>query len=318
MAKRLPPLNPLRAFEAAARLGSVSRAAIELNVTHSAVSHQVRALEQALKVKLLQRDGNRLKMTAQGAALLPGVSSAFEAISLAAANLDGSSTQGDLVISCVPALLAFWLIPRIGTFTEQFPGVRLRLIPSNEHACVHDRGIDLCIRYGDSDWNDCWFRLLTHIHLFPVASPTLLNNRPLRAVGDLADHVLLHADDGREWQTWLAAADAPEIARGPHHFLSDAHLAIEAATHGTGIALGDSMTASRLMSRGELMVPLDLAVPAADAFFVACRHDMRATPIVRVFIDWLFSAVEEGDAKAGIVTRPRGKRRSRPGSAKTQ
>lgn len=309
MANRLPPLNPLRAFEAAARLGSVSQAAGELNVTHGAVSHQVRALETALDVKLFHRERNRLRLTAQGAALLPTLSTAFEAIALAAAGLAEPSTEGDLVVSCVPALLAFWLVPRIGAFTEQFPGVRLRLIPSNDPAHIQDGAIDLCVRYGAGDWSDCWLHLLTRIQLFPVCSPSLLNTRPLRAIGDLADHVLLHADDGREWQTWLTAADALELARGRHHFLTDAHLAIEAATHGTGVVLGDTMTTSRLLSRGELVVPFDLSVPAADAFFITCRPEMRAAPITRVFIDWLIAAVEEDGTKAEARARKRGRRR---------
>lgn len=317
MANRLPPLNPLKAFEAAARLGSVSRAARELNVTHGAISHQVRSLEQTLNVKLLQRDGNRLKLTAQGAALLPSISQAFETISTAMSSLSTPSTEGDLVVSCVPALLAFWLVPRIAAFTEQFPGVRLRLIPSNEPSHVYDSNIDLCIRYGDQEWSDCWFRLFAHIDLFPVVSPTLLNKQPLRTVGELADHVLLHADDGREWQTWLAAADAPELSRARTHFLSDAHLAIEAATHGAGIALGDTMTASRLLSAGELIVPFELAVPATDAFFVVCRSEARTVPITRIFIDWLFAAVDEEYGKGHPTRRlrPAPAHRSGKGSA---
>ncbi|HMA14564.1 MAG TPA: LysR substrate-binding domain-containing protein, partial [Kiloniellaceae bacterium] len=283
--------------EAAARLGSVSAAAKELNVTHGAISHQIRKLEAAMKVALLERGARRVRLTPHGAALLPSVTAAFGEIAAATARMTRPSTGGDLAISCVPALLSLWLVPRLARFTEQFPGIRLRLAGSNDPADIFDPDIDICIRYGQGNWGDCWVRHWSDLELFPVASPTLLNVRPLRSVRDLADHVILHADEGREWQTWLAAAKALDLGRGAHHFMSDARLAMEAALHGNGIALGDTMTASSLMARGNLVAPFDLAVPAVDAFYVACRNEVTAAPIVTVFIDWLFAARDEEDAR---------------------
>ncbi|PTM93492.1 LysR substrate-binding domain-containing protein [Mycoplana dimorpha] len=294
MPSRLPPLNPLRAFEAAARRGSVSAAARELNVTHGAISHQIRALEEALGVTLFERSGKRLKLSSQGALLLPAVSEAFGGIAAATALMRQPATSGSLAVGCVPALLSFWLIPRVNRFTEQYPGIRLSLVASNDPAQVLSREVDVAILYGDGNWPDCWTRLWSHLRLFPVASPTLLNSRPLRSVRDLADHMLLHGDrDGREWNTWFAAADAIDLPRGPQLFTSDARLSTEAALHGQGVALGDTITAAQLIARGELVVPFDLTVPANDAFYVACRHEVRAAPIARVFIDWLFTSLEE-------------------------
>ena len=120
MRKRLPPLNPLRAFEATARHGSLTLAAGELNVTHGAVSHQVRTLELMLKVKLFQRVGRRLKLTPNGAELLPAVSSAFDGIAAATARVTRPATSGELAVSCVPAVLSLWLIPRLGGFMAQY------------------------------------------------------------------------------------------------------------------------------------------------------------------------------------------------------
>jgi LysR family glycine cleavage system transcriptional activator len=221
------------------------------------------------------------------------------------------ATGGDLAVSCVPALLSLWLVPRLGRFTEQFPGIRLRLRGSNDPGDVFDPDIDVCIRYGQGQWNDCWVREWTEIQLFPVASPSLLNTRPLRAVKDLAHHVILHADGGREWQTWLTAAKALELGRGPHHFMGDARLAMDAALSGNGVALGDNMTASRLMANGSLVAPFDMAVPAVDRFYVACRNEVKAAPIVGVFIDWLFAARDEEDARAEL--QGAGRRTLRPG-----
>jgi LysR family glycine cleavage system transcriptional activator len=312
MESRLPPLNPLRAFEATARRGAVSAAARELNVTHGAVSHQIRALEESLGTALFERGGKRLKLTPQGALLLPAVTSAFGEIAAATALMRRPETSGELTITCVPALLSLWLIPRLNTFTDQFPGVRVSLIASNDPEQLRSHDADVCVLYGDGNWPDCWTRLWSHLRLFPIASPTLLNSRPLRSLRDLADHTLFHGDDGREWNTWLSAADAIDLARGRQHFMSDARLSTEAALHGQGIALGDTITASSLIARGELVVPFDLTVPANDAFYVACRQSVRQAPIVKVFIDWLFASLEdnlpEPQTSARLLLRGRGGR----------
>lgn len=292
MSNRLPPLNPLRAFEAAARRGSISAAARELNVTHGAVSHQIKTLEETLKAALFERGGKRLKLTPQGALLLPAVSSAFDGIAAATALMNRPSTSGRLRISCVPALLSLWLIPRMNSFSEQYPEISLTLTSSNDADLIHSPDVDVAILYGHGGWRDCWTRQWSTLQLFPVVSPSLLNSRPLRSIRDLRDHVLLHGDDGREWNTWLAAADQLDLPRGREHFMSDARLSTEAARHGQGVALGDSITASSLIAAGELIIPFDLSVPASDAFYVATRNEMRAAPIVRVFIDWLFSTLE--------------------------
>ncbi|WEX76737.1 LysR substrate-binding domain-containing protein [Sinorhizobium numidicum] len=292
MSSRLPPLNPLRAFEATARRGSVSAAARELNVTHGAVSHQIRALELSFNATLFERGGKRLRLTPQGALLLPAVTHAFAEIAAATAAMTRPATSGELRITCVPALLSFWMIPRLHQFTEQFPDVQLTLIASNDEAHLHSPDVDICLLYGDGNWSGCWAKLWSRLELFPVVSPTLLNMRPLRSIRDLRDHVMLHGDDGREWNTWLTAADATDLQRGRQHFMSDARLSTEAALHNQGVALGDTITAGSLIARGELIAPFDLTVPANDAFFVACRNEVRAAPIVRVFIDWLFAALE--------------------------
>lgn len=297
VSKRLPPLNPLRAFEVTARHLSVSRAAAELHVTHGAVSHQIRALETALKVQLFERRGGRLALSAHGAALLPVVAGAFDSIAEAVALLTRPTTEGELVVSCVQAVASFWLVPRLGSFTERHPGVRLKLIASNDPREIYSDRVDLALVYGDGHCPDRVVEPWTDIALFPVCSPTLANSRPLREVADLANHVLLHGDDGREWNSWLAAARAPTLAYGRRHFMSNAHLALEAAINGLGVALGDTVTVSRLLADGRLIVPFDLAVPAPDAFFIVTRSELRNTPMVRAFIDWLFAERVRDEAR---------------------
>src|SRR5690606_29259894 len=123
----------------------------------------------------------------------------------------------------------------LGSFTAQFPEIRLTLDASNETQALRRPEVDVCILYGDGNWPDCWLKRWSHLDLFPVISPTLINSRPVRTIRDLGAHVMLHADDGREWQQWLAAADALDLSRGPQHHFSDARLALEAAVHGHGI-----------------------------------------------------------------------------------
>jgi Transcriptional regulator len=310
MSQRLPPLNPLRAFEAAARCGSITAAARELKVTHGAVSHQIKTLEETLKATLFERGGKRLRLTPQGALLLPAVTTAFDGIASATALLNRPTTSGNLRISCVPALLSLWLIPRMHTFSEQYPDISLTLTSNNDPTLLYSPDIDVAILYGPGGWKDCWTRLWSTLDLFPVVSPSLLNSRPLRSIRDLREHVLLHGDDGREWNTWLAAADQLDMPRAREHFMSDARLSTEAARHGQGVALGDSITASSLIASGELIIPFDLAVPASDAFYVASRNEARAAPIVRVFIDWLFSTIEAEQASRpspSLRAAPRGR-----------
>jgi LysR family glycine cleavage system transcriptional activator len=297
MSRRLPPLNPLRAFEATARHGSLTKAAGELNVTHGAISHQIRALEATLKVKLLERSGARLKLTPQGAELLPAVTGAFESIASATARMTRPTSSGKLTVSCVPALLSLWLVPRIGGFTAQYPGISLSLNASNDPREIHAPDVDVCMLYGDGSWTDCWLKKWSTLELFPVVSPTLINNRPIRSVRDLSDHVLLHADDGREWHTWLAAADALDVKPVQQHRMSGASLTTEAAVHGHGLALGDSVTASGMLAKGQLVTPFNLSVPAVDAFYIVCRNEVKSAPIAQVFIDWLFAEREELPAR---------------------
>jgi LysR family transcriptional regulator, glycine cleavage system transcriptional activator len=303
MKKRLPPLNPLRAFEATARHGSLTLAAAELNVTHGAVSHQIRTLELTLKVKLFQRVGRRLKLTPNGAELLPAVSSAFDGIAAAAARLTRPATSGELAVSCVPAVLSLWLIPRLRSFLARYPEVRLRLIGSNDRGDLRSPDIDICFHYSDGDWRDCWYRKWSDVLLFPVVSPTLINERPIHSTRDLAGHVLLHGDDGREWQTWLAAADSLRLSPTNQHRFSDARLATEAALNGHGVALGDTVTASGFLANGRLVAPFKLSVPAVEAFYVACRNEVKSVPVAAAFIDWLFD--ESADLPPGKPTRPR-------------
>ena len=308
MRKRLPPLNPLRAFEATARHLSVSRAAKELNVTPGAVSHQVRALEEALRVKLFRRTGGHLQLSSHGSAYHPAIAGAFDSIAEASALLTRQKTEGDLVVSCVQALASFWLIPRIGTFAERYPDIRLKLVAAEE---ADPAEVDLAIRYGGGPWPGFHAQMWSHVELFPVCSPTLVNQKPLRSVADLGAHTLLHGDeDGSEWQMWLHAAHAPTMVGARYFKLSNWHLAIEAAIHGQGITLGDSITTSRLLADGKLIAPFGITVPASGAFYIVCRNELRNAATLRAFTDWLNSELVPEKRIAPLAKKPRARAKS--------
>jgi LysR family glycine cleavage system transcriptional activator len=318
MAKKLPPLNPLRAFEAAARHLSMSRAAAELNVTHGAVSHQVRSLERTLKTKLLLRDGNALQLSPQGEALLPRVTAAFASITDAVAELTQPMAEGDLAIACLPSLMTFWLLPRLNRFARRHPGIRLKLTATNDKKRVSAQDSDVWITYGVEAWPNRDWKLWFEPSLFPVCSPALINTRPIRSIDDLRVHALLHADDGREWTTWLNAAGLPEPAVESRHVMSDANLATLAAIYGHGIALCDSLTGVDLLAEGRLVVPIDLKITAPEAFYIVYRRELGRSPLLRTFIDWLFAETQAhrplpdfGTLRARALRKPRKRQRRR-------
>lgn len=289
MTGRLPPLVSLRAFEATVRCGSVSAAARELHVTHGAISHQLKALEESLGVALFERNGRRLKITSTGALFFPAVSEAFSQISAAASLTKHPSTEGTLRISCSPALLTSWLIPRIGAFSDRYPEISLVLTPNMGSGLLAAGEVDVAVIHGNNEGHGFWTRLWRRYDLFPVASPALLNARPVRTIADLRDHAMLHADGGQEWRAWLAAADALDLKPGRQHWFADAHLAMEAARLGQGVAMGDSITLADQISGGQVILPFDLHIAAQDAYYVCAQPQTQDAPIVRAFVEWFFS-----------------------------
>ncbi|MGY6633999.1 MAG: LysR substrate-binding domain-containing protein [Alkalilacustris sp.] len=291
MHPRLPPLNPLRSFEAVARLRSFKRAAEELHVTQGAVSHQVRALEDALGQILLHRLGNRVALTPAGAALLPATSTAFDGIRGAMETIGGVRREGELTVSCVPGFLSGWLLPNLGQFLAKHPEIRLTVLPSNDVAGPVGVPPEVMIRYGSGRWPDRWVSFLSHVDLFPVCSPDLLASRPLAAVTDLANHCLLHAGSRLEWNNWLTAHDALDLAPERGHSFGDAMLATRAAARGLGVALGDRISVGALLDSGRLTAPLPLSARAVHDFYVTCRSEVLALPQVSAFLDWLHAEV---------------------------
>jgi LysR family glycine cleavage system transcriptional activator len=289
---RLPPLNALRAFDATARHLTVVKAADELNVTPSAVSHQLRTLEDALGVQLFSRNKTHLKLTSHGEALLPSVRSAFQLIADAAAKLGDPVMVGNLVVSTPVGFSSRVLTRHIGEFLSAYPDVQFKLIASNDDKEVYSPGVDLCIRYGTGIWPDRQVSLLTHVELFPVCSPAMINGQlGIRTVDELRGHPLLCEDSGAEWTRWLLGAGMP-VAGFRMTEMGNAHIAMEAAVHGQGAALGDSLLVGDDLAEGRLVRLFDSSVPAKHAYYLVCRHEMCESPLVAAFTEWILTRVQ--------------------------
>lgn len=264
--RRLPSLNMLRAFEAAARHRSVTRAAEELHVTQSAVSHQIKALEVWLGVALVTREGRRLALTSEGAAYLPSLSGAFDLMADATARVGRQSRRHTLSVNAMPTLAAQWLIPRLSTFCAGVQ-VDVQLATTVSVLDFGPAAFDVSIRCLSAEelamlrarpgWQDVRFGAFLPDALTPVCSPVLLARSPaLNKPADLAHHTLLHSrSTPMVWRDWLAAARVGKLRPAGEAVFDHAHLAVQAAMQGMGFALGNPDLVADSVASGLLAMP---------------------------------------------------------------
>ncbi len=299
MARRLPPLNALRAFEAAARHLSFTRAAAELHVTQAAISHQVKALEQHLGRKLFRRLNRALLLTDDAQAYLPSVSRAFTLLNEATGNLLSKKSPGPLTVSALPSFAARWLVPRLGRFRQVRPDIDLRIDPSAELSDFSGDDVDVSIRYGRGKYPGLRTDWLMTEDIFPVCSPLLLAGaQALREPRDLEHHVLLHDDGHGDWRTWLlaAAADGVDPTRGP--IFTDSGMLIQAAMAGQGVALARGVLAADELAAGRLVRPFALSLPTEYAYYLVCPQDRAEQPKIAAFRDWLLGEARSESSAA--------------------
>jgi len=294
MAKRLPPLKPLRAFEAAARHLSFTQAAAELNVTQAAISHQIKQLEEALGAPLFRRMNRALKLTEEGEAFLPAVAQALETVASAAERIRTPQKAGPLTVSVLPSFASTWLVPRLSRFRQREPEIDIRLSADYELADFDRDDIDVAIRWGKGDYPGLSAERFMTEELFPVCSPRLAveGPHPLKTPADLKHHTLLHDDVLTDWRVWLLAAGVEDVDpdKGPSFNYSD--LVLQAAIDGQGVALGRSSLAHDALGRGQLVRPFDIALPGDYAYYFVCPAYAVQRPRIKAFRDWLF---EEAD-----------------------
>lgn len=305
---RLPPLNALRAFEAAARHGSVYKAAQELHVTPAAISHQIKGLEEYLGVALFKRLPRKIVLTPAGEACLPKLTAAFAQLAEAVAAAQQMAHAGRVIVSVPPALATKWLIPKLAGFRDRHADIDLRIAARQT---LVDRarneldqtgslleGGDVAIRFGDGDYPGYVTHKLFTSYSLPMCSPRLLEGpNPLRTPEDLRHHTLLHyesdvamVDVGRpNWDSWLKAAGVRGVntRRGPtfNHVI----LAMQAAADGLGVVLGVPIMASEEMAEGTLVAPFPLALPTGASYYLLHTEAAEREPSIVAFRDWVLS-----------------------------
>ncbi len=294
MPRRLPQLNALKSFEAAARHESFTRAAEELCVTQGAVSHQVKSLEGELGLKLFHRQRQRLVITEAGRSYLEVVRDALDRIAAGTERLLQRQSAGVLTVSTSPNFAAKWLVHRLARFAAAHPGIDLRISASLHHVDFAREDVDLAIRHGDGQAGGLHVTRLCSEELVIVCSPKLLSGKnALRKPTDLGKHTLLHINDRNDWVRWLetAGVENVDVSRGP--ILNQASMAIDAAVDGQGVALARSALAAWDLNCGRLVRPFAHTLAVPYAYWIVCPKATANLPKIVTFREWLLSEAAE-------------------------
>jgi LysR family glycine cleavage system transcriptional activator len=290
MLRRLPPLNALKAFEAAARHESFTRAAEELCVTQGAVSHQVKALEAELGIKLFNRERQRLVITEAGRDYLTVLRDALDRIAVGTERLLQRQRAGVLTVSTSPDFAAKWLVHRLGRFAEAHPEIDLRVSATLHHVDFAREDVDVAVRHGEGSWPGLDSVRLCPEELFAVCSPKLLSRRArLRKPADVLKLPLLHLDDRKAWSKWLEAAGVAhgELSHGP--VLNRASMVIDAAVDGQGVALARTMLAAWDLINGRLVRPFAETLRIPRTYWIVCPKATSSLPKIALFREWLLA-----------------------------
>jgi LysR family transcriptional regulator, glycine cleavage system transcriptional activator len=305
MAERLPPLIAVRYFEVAARQLSFTKAAQELHVTHSAISHQIKALEEWLGVPLFRRLNRSIVLTEAGQAYVRPVREALEKLGDASRALKSREQAGTLTVSVMPSFAAKFVVPRLGSFRRAHPDIDVRISASERLVDFAREDVDAAVRYGRGNWAGLRIDRLVRENLFPVCSPKLRRGPiPLKTPADLLNHNLLHDSDWPEsmWTRWLAAAGVKADQLKPALSFNYSSLMIQAAIDGLGVALAQEALVRDDLATGRLVRPFDIDMPSDYAYYVVSPEATAERPKVAAFRNWLLT---EACTEAADAAEPR-------------
>jgi LysR family glycine cleavage system transcriptional activator len=288
---RLPPLNAIKAFEAAARLGSFTRAAEELNVTHGAVSRQIRLLEDWLSVRLFLRTSRNAVPTQAGTELLAEAGPILDRLAAVSRRMQNRArARGLLHVSALPTFAMRWLIPRLPDFQRDHPGLELRIVTASTPAEQFGMDVDAVISGPSRQPGWVGNRFLGEARL-PVLSPDLLRACPLRTPADLEQHTLLHAATLRDaWPRWLAAANIPSLKPAREQVFEHFYFAIQATLEGLGVLIGPVALIGGELGAGRLVAPIAEPVLKARGYFIYAPEVSSDAPAVAALRKWLVAA----------------------------
>lgn len=278
---------------------SFTQAASELNVTQTAISHQIRRLEEELGVQLFLRLKDGLALSEDGHAYFPGIRAAFQELRYSTQALFDSRHHSVLTINTLVSVASKWLLPRLPAFQQAFPDIDVRVSASTELVDFRKGGIDAAIRYGRGDWQGLRADFLMSDEIFPVCSPALLNGtKTLRTPADLAQHTLLQVSGmtANDWSTWLSAAGQPaQLAQGPRLTFDLAMMAVQAAVDGQGVCIGRSTYVDDDLRAGRLVVPFDLRLKDALGFYLVTAQETADSKKITAFRSWLLTQCQSGE-----------------------
>ncbi len=287
----LPPLNWLRAFEAAARHLSFTHAAQELNLTQAAISKQVKLLELQLREQLFVRLPRSLALTKSGEAYVPKVRDAFERLHSGTQEVFGRQWGAVVTVRCAVSFAVNWLAPRLPDFMARHPGAKIRLVSRVWGDSDDGSPVDLDIQYGSGSWPHAVCHRLTHDALQPLCAPSSVQG--LQVPGDLQGQRLLHVIGYREgWATWLNAAGVRDVDPGGGLQCDTSLMAYEIAAQGGGVALGRTSLAGKDVGLGRLVAPFALAVPVDEAFYLMTPVEGGLPADARLFVAWLLAQAQ--------------------------
>ena len=290
MPRHLPPLNALKAFEAAARSESFTRAAEELCVTQGAVSHQVKSLEETLGIKLFNRERQRLVITDAGREYLGVIRDAFDRIASGTERVLQRQNAGTLTVTTSPDFAAKWLVNRLGRFAEAHPGIDLRVAANLHQVDFAREEVDIGIRHGDGNWSGLDAVRLCTEQLFPVCSPKLMTGRNrIAKPSDLLKFPLLHLDDNKSWSRWFEAAGIADAELPRGLILNRRSMLIDAAIDGQGVALALSTLAAWDLINGRIVRPFDIGLRLSKTFWIVCPKTSSTKPKIKTFREWLLA-----------------------------
>ncbi|CAM5771027.1 transcriptional regulator GcvA [Mesorhizobium amorphae] len=293
MARKLPPLNALPSFEAAARHLSFSRAADELNVTHGAISRAVKNLEDQLGVQLFERATRSVRLTAVGEPYARAVRDVLNQLAVATNSATNRHSNTTLNVSTSDGFAGKWLVPRLYRFHRAHGDIDVRVSTTGKLTNFRGDGIDIAIRYGTGDYPGLASEFLAGEEVFPVCSPKLLEGaHPLHEPEDLRHHTLIHDGYPIDWATWLVSAGVGGVDPRSGLTFDSASFAVEFAVQGEGVVLGRTMLVAADLASGRLVRPFAHALKSLSSFYVVYLPDAIRQRKVRAFRDWLLSEIQ--------------------------
>jgi LysR family glycine cleavage system transcriptional activator len=300
MARTIPPLNPLRVFEAVARLGSFTRAAEELHVSQSAVSRQVSLLEEYLDIKLFNREQRGISLTEPGRAYQQEIGPAFARIAVATQSLLVNSRSGPINVRAYTTFAAKWLMRRLPQFHAANPEIVVDLSTNVTPVDFARENVDLAIQFGDGRWKGVSCERLFDDEITPICSPALLKNAPLKTLDDLKRHRLLHSRYRKsDWPDWLSAAGRPDLAKHSESMMfSSSMLTYQAAMDGMGVAIGQVLLLDQELERGALIRPFEQIVRRPFAYYLLMPQRESVPKKVSIFRDWLLDEIRRAPVPA--------------------